>query len=76
MNVLGSDYSATPRKKAVCACTDLSHDELRVAIRKEHLISQEQLRQVLQWKSPSGCATCRPAINYYLIYMRNLLLML
>ena len=67
MNVLGSDYSATPRKKAVCACTDLSHDELRVAIKKEHLVSQEQLRKVLQWKSPSGCATCRPAVNYYLI---------
>ncbi len=67
MNVLGSDYSATPRKKAVCSCTDFSHDEVRIAIRKEHLISQEQVREFLQWKSPTGCATCRPAINYYLI---------
>ena len=67
MNVLGSDYSATPRKKAICACTDLSHDEVRIAIRKDHLISQEQMREHLNWKTPSGCATCRPAINYYLI---------
>jgi nitrite reductase (NADH) large subunit len=67
MNVLGSDYSATPRKKAICACTDLSHDEIRIAIRKEHLIAQDQLRAHLNWKTPSGCATCRPAINYYLI---------
>ena len=67
MNVLGSDYSATPRKKAVCSCTDMSHDEVRIAIRKEHLISQEQVREFLQWKSPTGCATCRPAVNYYLI---------
>jgi nitrite reductase (NADH) large subunit len=67
MNVLGSDYSATPRKKAVCNCTDFSHDEVRIAIRKEHLISQDQVRAFLNWKSPNGCATCRPALNYYLI---------
>jgi NAD(P)H-nitrite reductase large subunit len=23
--------------------------------------------QVLEWKTPNGCATCRPAVNYYLI---------
>jgi nitrite reductase (NADH) large subunit len=45
----------------------MSHDEVRIAIRKEHLISQEQVREFLQWKSPTGCATCRPAVNYYLI---------
>ncbi len=67
MNVLGSDYSATPRKKAVCNCTDFSHDEVRSTIRKEHLISQDQVREFLNWKSPNGCATCRPALNYYLI---------
>jgi nitrite reductase (NADH) large subunit len=67
MNVLGSDYSATPRKKAVCACTEASHDEVRAAIRKEHFISQVQVREFLNWKLPNGCATCRPALNYYLI---------
>jgi len=67
MNVLGSDYSATPRKKAVCGCTDFSHDEIRQVIRSSHLISQEQVRTELSWRTPNGCATCRPALNYYLI---------
>ena len=67
MNVLGTDYSATPRKKFICGCVDLSHDEIRQGIRKEHLISQEAVRSQLGWRTPNGCATCRPAINYYLI---------
>jgi nitrite reductase (NADH) large subunit len=67
MNVLGTDYSATPRKKSICGCSDLSHDEIRQAIRTGHLISQEQVRTELGWRTPNGCATCRPALNYYLI---------
>jgi nitrite reductase (NADH) large subunit len=67
MNVLGTDYSATPRKKSICGCSDLSHDEIRQAIRSGHLISQEQVRNELNWRTPNGCATCRPALNYYLI---------
>ena len=67
MNVLGTDYSATPRKKSICGCSDLSHDEIRQAIRSGHLISQEQVRTELNWRTPNGCATCRPALNYYLI---------
>jgi nitrite reductase (NADH) large subunit len=67
MNVLGTDYSATPRKKSICGCSDLSHDEIRQAIRSDHLISQEQVRTELNWRTPNGCATCRPALNYYLI---------
>jgi len=67
MNVLGTDYSATPRKKSICGCSDFSHDEIRQAIRSGHLISQEQVRSELGWRTPNGCATCRPALNYYLI---------
>ncbi|MBY0233524.1 MAG: FAD-dependent oxidoreductase, partial [Burkholderiaceae bacterium] len=33
----GGDYSATPKKKAVCACTELSHQDVRDAIRQQHL---------------------------------------
>lgn len=62
----GGDYSATPKKKAVCACTELSHQDVRDAIRQQHLISLPQLYSALAWRSPNGCATCRPALNYYL----------
>ena len=67
MNVLGTDYSATPRKKSICSCSDHSHEEIRQAIREKHLLTQEAVRKELAWKTPNGCATCRPALNYYLI---------
>ncbi len=64
---LGDDYEAAPEKVTVCECTDLSHDELRAAIRDQHLVTTEQVRQSLGWKQPDGCFKCRPALNYYCI---------
>ncbi len=66
MNTLGSDYSETPAKKALCGCTDHTHEEVRQMIRKHHLLSQHDVRQFMEWRTPNGCATCRPALNYYL----------
>ena len=67
MFTAGGDYSSTPKKKAICGCTDHSHQEVRDAIRKEHLTSMAEVQRTLHWKTPNGCATCRPALNYYLI---------
>ncbi|MDL5033524.1 nitrite reductase large subunit NirB [Pelomonas sp. APW6] len=67
MFTAGGDYSATPRKKAMCGCTGFSHQEVREAIRDRHLTSREAVMQTLEWTSPDGCPTCRPALNYYLI---------
>ncbi|MBV8603802.1 MAG: NAD(P)/FAD-dependent oxidoreductase [Pelomonas sp.] len=67
MSTAGGDYSSAPRKKALCGCTDLSHQEVRDAIFKEHLTSLPAVYATLAWASPDGCATCRPALNYYLL---------
>ena len=67
MFTAGGDYSATPKKKAMCGCTDLSHQDVRDAIFKEHLTSIPQTQEFLGWKTPNGCSSCRPALNYYLI---------
>ncbi len=67
MFTAGGDYSATPKKKAMCGCTEHSHQDVRDAIFKEHLTSIPQVQQFLGWKTPNGCASCRPALNYYLI---------
>ncbi|MEE8615349.1 MAG: nitrite reductase large subunit NirB [Roseateles sp.] len=67
MFTAGGDYSATPQKKAVCGCTEASHQEVRDAIAQQHLTTQAAVHQALAWKTPNGCATCRPALNYYLI---------
>lgn len=67
MFTAGGDYSATPKKKALCGCTELSHQEVREAIREQHLLNIPETFATLDWKTPNGCATCRPAVNYYLI---------
>lgn len=63
----GGDYSATPKTKAVCGCTEHGHQAVRDAIRERHLLSIPDVFRALDWRTPNGCATCRPAVNYYLI---------
>jgi nitrite reductase (NADH) large subunit len=71
MFTAGGDYSAAPKKKAMCGCTDFSHDEVRQAIRTplpdgSRLLTIDGVYRHLEWRTPNGCASCRPAINYYL----------
>jgi nitrite reductase (NADH) large subunit len=67
MFTAGGDYSAAPKKKALCGCTDHSHQEVRDAIKANHLLSIADTFAFMEWRTPNGCATCRPAVNYYLI---------
>jgi nitrite reductase (NADH) large subunit len=67
MATAGGDYSEAPKKKALCGCTDRTHQEVRDAIRAQHLLSIPAVFAFLEWRTPNGCATCRPAINYYLL---------
>jgi nitrite reductase (NADH) large subunit len=67
MFTAGGDYSAAPTKKAMCACTEHSHQEVREAIRKEKYLSIAAVHAGMGWRTPNGCASCRPAVNYYLI---------
>ena len=67
MTVAGGDYSAAPKLKAMCGCTDHGHQAVRDAIRSQHLLSIDAVYRALDWRTPNGCASCRPAINYYLL---------
>jgi nitrite reductase (NADH) large subunit len=67
MFTAGGDYSATPKTKAMCGCTDHGHQAVRDAIRNDHMLSIAEVYGRLEWRSPNGCASCRPAINYYLL---------
>ena len=72
MFTAGGDYSATPKTKALCGCTDHGHAAVREAIRTplpdgRKLLTIADVFTQLSWKTPNGCATCRPAVNYYLI---------
>ncbi|MDP2963440.1 MAG: nitrite reductase large subunit NirB [Sulfurimicrobium sp.] len=66
-STLGGDYSATPAVKPMCGCTEHTHDEVRAVIRDNKLLSIPDTMKFLEWRTPDGCATCRPALNYYLI---------
>jgi nitrite reductase (NADH) large subunit len=67
MATAGGDYSSTPKKKAMCGCTDHSHQDVRDAIRQLHLLRIADIQRALSWRTPDGCSSCRPALNYYLI---------
>jgi nitrite reductase (NADH) large subunit len=67
MATAGGDYSATPKTKPLCACTDHGHQAVRDAIATHRLLTVAAVFAFMEWKTPNGCASCRPAINYYLI---------
>ena len=64
---LGGDYDATPKIKAVCKCTAAGHDAVRAAIMDKKLKSIPAVMRAMGWTTPDGCASCRPALNYYLL---------
>ena len=55
------------RNKPMCGCTDHTHEEARAIIREQHLLAIPAVMRLMQWRTPNGCASCRPALNYYLL---------
>ncbi len=66
-HTLGGDYSESPAKKPLCACTEHNHDDIRAGIRDQELKTIPAVQQFFEWKTPNGCGKCRPALNYYLL---------
>ena len=67
MFTAGGDYSEAPKKKSICGCTDRTHQEVRDTVRKQHLLTIPDVYRFMEWRTPNGCASCRPAINFYLL---------
>ena len=63
---LGDRFTANANP-AMCKCTDHTHEDVRRLIRAGALKSIPAVMQQLGWKTAGGCASCRPALNYYLI---------
>lgn len=63
---LGDRFKANANP-AMCKCTDHTHEDVRRLIRAGALKSIPAVMQQLGWKTAGGCASCRPALNYYLI---------
>ncbi|MCB2116438.1 MAG: nitrite reductase large subunit NirB [Rhodobacteraceae bacterium] len=56
-----------PTAQPMCKCTDLTHEDVRRLIKSQGLKSIPAVTQELAWKTPNGCHSCRPALNFYLL---------
>ncbi|MCF8151200.1 MAG: nitrite reductase large subunit NirB [Burkholderiaceae bacterium] len=67
-STVGGAYTpADTKDKPMCGCTDHSHGVVRQTIRERHLLTISEVMHYMEWKTSNGCASCRPALNYYLI---------
>jgi nitrite reductase (NADH) large subunit len=64
---MGDAYAAERTVKPMCNCTSFTHEDVRHAIIDKALKAIPQVMQALHWTTPDGCASCRPALNYYLL---------
>ncbi|WP_159871242.1 nitrite reductase large subunit NirB [Novosphingobium sp. 9U] len=64
---MGEDYGGAREVKTLCKCTSFGHDDVRRLILEKSLKAIPQVMQELHWSTPDGCASCRPALNYYLL---------
>ncbi|RIL34922.1 NAD(P)/FAD-dependent oxidoreductase [Staphylococcus equorum] len=62
---LGDDFVAS-KPSGICACTELTRDQIVTQIRAKGLKTSKEVRYALNFNDKSGCPKCRPAINYYL----------
>jgi len=68
VSTVGGTRAVTDKhSKPICGCTEHSHGTVRQAIRARKLLTIPDVLHELKWNTPNGCATCRPALNYYLI---------
>ncbi|MGE5721190.1 MAG: nitrite reductase large subunit NirB, partial [Sphingomonadales bacterium] len=64
---LGDDYSGERSVRPMCRCTSFGHDEVRREIVAQAMKAIPEVMQRLHWSTADGCASCRPALNYYLL---------
>jgi nitrite reductase (NADH) large subunit len=64
---MGDDYAGERDNKPMCKCTSFTHEDVRRNITEKGLKEIPQVMQELHWITPDGCASCRPALNYYLL---------
>jgi nitrite reductase (NADH) large subunit len=64
---IGDDYAGERDNKPMCKCTSFTHEDVRRNIVEKELCEIPHVMQALHWTTPDGCASCRPALNYYLL---------
>ena len=64
---MGDNYAGERDNKPMCKCTSFTHEDVRRNIIEKSLKEIPEVMQALHWTTPDGCASCRPALNYYLL---------
>jgi nitrite reductase (NADH) large subunit len=64
---MGDDYAGERDEKPMCKCTSFTHEDVRRAIVEKEMKAIPEVMQEQHWSTPDGCASCRPALNYYLL---------
>ncbi|MCO6418460.1 nitrite reductase large subunit NirB [Siccirubricoccus sp. KC 17139] len=64
---LGEGYAKPEGERPMCKCTSHGHDHVRREILARGLKTIPEVMLRLGWTRPEGCASCRPALNYYLL---------
>jgi nitrite reductase (NADH) large subunit len=64
---LGDGFKEQTGPKPMCKCTHKPHSDVRKAIVEWELKSMPAVMQAMEWTTPDGCSSCRPALNYYLL---------
>ncbi|MEH6403633.1 MAG: nitrite reductase large subunit NirB [Sneathiella sp.] len=67
VDTAGGDFSKAPSEKPLCPCTDHPHGDVRRVIVENELMTIPAVINFMEWRTPDGCAKCRPALNYYLL---------
>jgi len=63
----GAYQPADTKAKPMCGCTDHTHEDVRATIRQNKLLTHDAVYKFMEWRTPNGCASCRPAVNYYML---------
>ncbi len=63
----GAYQPAEAKNKPMCACTEHTHEEVRKVLLEQKLKTIPAIMAFMEWITPNGCASCRPALNYYLL---------
>ncbi|MGE7760244.1 nitrite reductase large subunit NirB [Peribacillus sp. NPDC097895] len=64
--IQSNPIDASKIQKVMCSCTTLTEDEVVYQMQLQDLTSVQAVMDVLGWGNSEGCATCRPALSYYL----------
>lgn len=64
--IQSDDFDELIEHKPLCSCTSLMEDDVVYEMQMKGLSSVQEVMDVLDWQNKTGCATCLPALAYYI----------